>query len=165
MTKLDTTQVRRVAEDDIGPLAKLWYDGWYEAHAHLVPLELIRLRTLDSFRDRLRANLENVRAVGPPGAPLGFSMLRGNELYQLYVSRQARGGGMATALIADAEARLAEAGTETAILDCAIGNLRAARFYDKQGWHRTGTVAVHVETTEGDFPLEIWRYEKQLRGQ
>ena len=162
MGPVDSRQARRVTDEDVDALAILWYDGWHEAHAHLVPVELTHLRTLENFRDRLRAGLENVRAVGPSGDPLGFSMLRGDELYQLYVSRHARGGGVATMLIADAETRLAEAGVEIAKLDCAIGNLRAARFYEKKGWHRTGTVGVHVETLEGDFPLEVWRYEKPL---
>jgi ribosomal protein S18 acetylase RimI-like enzyme len=47
-------------------------------------------------------------------------------LYQLFVSPHARGSGVAAALIADAEARLAERGVQTAWLACAIGNDRAS---------------------------------------
>jgi ribosomal protein S18 acetylase RimI-like enzyme len=90
--------------------------------------------------------------------------VRGAELYQLFVSAQSRGSGTATALIADAEARLAESGIETAWLACAIGNERAARFYEKRGWHRVGIMVNHAETADGTFPLEVWRYEKSLRG-
>jgi ribosomal protein S18 acetylase RimI-like enzyme len=90
--------------------------------------------------------------------------VRGAELYQLFVSAQSRGSGTATALIADAEARLAESGIETAWLACAIGNERAARFYEKCGWHRVGIMVNHAETADGTFPLEVWRYEKSLRG-
>jgi GNAT superfamily N-acetyltransferase len=43
-------------------------------------------------------------------------MLKGDELYQLYVSAPARGSGVAAALVADAEARLAEGGVKTAWL-------------------------------------------------
>ena len=71
--------------------------------------------------------------IGPRGAPLGFTMLKGDEVYQLYVSREARGRGVAAALMADAEQRLAARGVSDAWLACAIGNERAARFYEKQG--------------------------------
>jgi len=89
-------------------------------------------------------------------------MIKGDELYQLYVSSQFRGSGVAAALIADAEERLAESGVTTAWLDCAIGNERAARFYEKCGWQRTGIVVSELETPNGIFPLEVWRYEKAV---
>jgi len=155
-------EVRAAEEVEIGHLAKLWYDGWQDAHAQIVPAELARLRTLESFRDRLQATLPNVRVVGPSGAPVGFCIVRGDELYQLYVVAQSRGTGVAAALIADAEARLSENGAETAWLACAIGNERAAKFYEKCGWHRAGTMVNHLETTSGTFLLEVWRYEKSL---
>ena len=70
---------------------------------------------------------------------------------------------MAAVLIADAEAHLREAGVDTAWLACAVGNERAARFYEKCGWLRTGTVTEDVVVPGGTFPLEVWRYEKSLR--
>lgn len=106
--------------------------------------------------------LPTVRVVGPPGAPLGFHMLKDDELYQLYVSAEARGKGVAAALIADAEDQLRERGFATAWLACAIGNERAARFYEKSGWRRAGNMINHLETQEGAFDLEVWRYEKSL---
>jgi ribosomal protein S18 acetylase RimI-like enzyme len=155
-------RVRPAEEAEIDHLAKVWYDGWHEAHAQIVPVELTRLRTVESFRDRLQAALPSIRVVGPSGAPVGFCIVKGDELYQLFVSAQSRGSGVAAALIADAEARLSEAGVETAWLACAIGNERAARFYEKRGWHRVDTVVNHVETSHGEFALEVWRYEKPL---
>jgi GNAT superfamily N-acetyltransferase len=140
----------------------IWYAGWHEAHAHLVPAELTGLRTLESFRARLEAALPRVRVVGPSGDPAGFCLLKGNELYQLFVSAKARGSGVAAALVADAEIRLARGGAETAWLACAIGNERAARFYEKCGWRLAGTINCQAETSNGVSPLEVWRYEKQL---
>jgi ribosomal protein S18 acetylase RimI-like enzyme len=154
--------VRAAKEADIGQLAKIWYEGWHYAHAQIVPAELTRLRTLESFRDRLQVALPSVRVVGRPGEPVGFCIVKGNELYQLFVSAQSRGSGVAAALMADAAARLSENGVETAWLACAIGNERAAKFYEKCGWHRTGTMINHLETSKGTFPLEVWRYEKSL---
>lgn len=153
----------RAAEDrELDQLATLWHAGWHEAHAQIVPADLTRLRTLESFRSRLRAAFPDIRVAGQPGAPVGFCIVKGDELYQLFVAPASRGSGVAAALVADAEARLRESGVETAWLACAIGNERAARFYEKCGWHRVGTIANVVETAEGPFPLDVWRYEKSL---
>jgi GNAT superfamily N-acetyltransferase len=147
---------------EIGQLAKIWFDGWQDAHARIVPAELARLRTFQSFEQRLRAALSGVRAAGEVGAPVGFYFLKGAELYQLYVASNARGSGIAAGLMADAEAHLREKDVHTAWLACAIGNDRADRFYEKCGWSKTGTVTDDVEVSGGTFALEVWRYEKSL---
>lgn len=156
-------QVRAVEAGEIDHLARLWHDVWHESHATFAPPELIRLRTLESFRDRLEAVRPDVHVAGPVGAPLGLCVVRGDELYQLFVAREAHGAGVAAALIADAEARLAARGVETAWLACAIGNMRAARFYEKSGWHLAGTFVMMAETSNGPFPVDQWRFEKRLR--
>ena len=156
-------EVRSAEKEEIDSLAKIWYDGWRDAHLQIVPAELARVRTPESFGPRLRDLLADVRVVGPVGAPLGFSIVKDDELYQLYVAAHARGAGVAAALMADAEARLARDGFETAWLACAIGNDRAARFYEKSGWRRAGNMINHLETTDGAFDLEVWRYEKSLK--
>jgi ribosomal protein S18 acetylase RimI-like enzyme len=155
--------VRDAEKSEIQTLAKIWFDGWQDAHARVLPVELARLRTLESFQDRLDAALDRVRVVGPAGAPSGFCMTKDAQLHQLYVTPQARGSGVAAALIQDAEVRLSAEGVSTAWLVCAIGNERAARFYEKCGWSLAGTVIEHLEAGSGTFPLEIWRYEKSLK--
>jgi GNAT superfamily N-acetyltransferase len=160
---LTGTNIRDAKPSEIGHLAKIWFDGWQDAHARIVPAELARLRTLQSFEERLRAAPTGVRVAGAVGAPVGFYFLKGAELYQFYVSSGARGSGVAAVLMADAEARLDESGVPTAWLTCAIGNDRAARFYEKCGWFRVGTVTEDVEVPDGTFALEVWRYEKSLR--
>ncbi len=153
----------RAAEDaDAEPLARLWWAGWHDAHTAIVPAGLTQLRTLDNFRDRMRAALPAVRTIGPPGEPIGFHYVTGDELNQFYLAAEARGSGVAGALIADAEAQMSARGVETAWLACAIGNRRAARFYEKSGWRLAATARVLSETSEGPYPLDIWRYEKRL---
>ena len=147
---------------ETGALARLWYDGWQDAHAAILPATLARARTRESFAERMAAALADVRVIGPQGAPLGFAMLKGDELYQFYVASEARGAGVAAALMADAEVQLSARGVETAWLACAIGNARAARFYEKSGWHLAKTVVNRLDTVDGPFDLEIWRYEKHL---
>ena len=167
MTVWDATERRHVRDADrteIDRLAQIWHDGWHEAHAAIVPPGLASMRTLESFHHRLAEGLADTRVVGPRGEPDGFSMLKGAELYQLYVAARARGTGAAAALIDDAESRIAARGERTAWLACAIGNERAARFYEKRGWHRVGTVTYDAPTSAGPFPLEVWRYEKVVGG-
>ena len=154
--------VRDAKAGEVDQLAQIWFDGWQDAHAQILPAELRRLRTLESFRERLDGGLQNVRVAEVSGSPAGFYMVKGDELDQLYVSASARGTGVAVALMSDAEARFREAGVKTAWLACAIGNERATRFYEKCGWTRVGTMTHHAETSEGPYSLEVWRYERSL---
>lgn len=154
--------VRAAEETELDQLAGIWHDGWQDAHARILPAELARHRTPESFRHRLLEALASLRVVGPPGQPSGFCIIKDNELYQLYVATGARGSGAAAALLADAEKRLHALGVKTAWLACAIGNERAAKFYEKSGWHRTGNMIVQLPIQDGFFPLEVWRHEKSL---
>ena len=155
-------RVRDAQADDIEPLAQLWFDGWHDAHARLLPPELVQDRSAERLRERLEQMLARVRVAGGRGTPLGFHVVDGDELNQLYVAAKARGMGVAAALVADAEALMAGAGVKAAWLACAIGNERAARFYEKCGWRRIGTMMSYVTTAAGRVPLEVWRYEKPL---
>lgn len=163
MVDISTVTVRPAHSAEIDALGALWHDSWHDAHAEILPAELKRRRTLQSFRDRIERLLASVRVAGEPGAPLGFHILKGDELYQFYVRAEARGTGVAAALMRDAEARFLERGLETAWLACAIDNRRAARFYEKCGWRLAGNMISNLETPEGVFPLEVWRYEKRLQ--
>ena len=162
MSNEQAIKVRAAEEREIPRLAEIWYRGWLDAHAEILPEELKRERTLESFRLRLKDLLPDTRVVGPAGAPLGFYMVKDAEVYQFYVAAEARGTGVAAPLLAHAEDRLARSGFETAWLACAIGNDRAARFYEKSGWSRVGKMVNHVETSAGPFNIEVWRYEKDL---
>jgi GNAT superfamily N-acetyltransferase len=154
--------VRLAEQTELNELAALWHQAWHDAHAQIVPTELTRLRAVEHFRQRIEAAVADTRVVGPVGAPQGLCLIKGAELYQLFAARAARGTGVAASLIDEAEARLARLGIETAWLACAIGNVRAARFYEKRGWHRMGTMVNTAETVSGNFQLEVWRYEKSL---
>ena len=154
--------VRAASESEIDHLATLWYNGWQDAHAQILPAELARHRTLASFRQRLQAELPDVRVIGPTGEPVGLCTVKDDELNQLYVQTAARGTGIAARLLADGETRIRARGVRTAWLACAIGNVRAAKFYEKHGWHYAGNVVIHLEIPGGTFPLQVWRYEKHL---
>ncbi len=155
--------IRPAEPTEVDQLAQVWFDAWNDAHAQIVPVQLAQLRTFENFRERMQKELPKVRVAGAPGEPVGFCLVRGDELYQLFVAATARGTGVAAALMADAESKLSQSGVETAWLACAIGNERAARFYEKCGWRRNGTMTNEAETSEGTFLLQVWRYEKVLR--
>jgi len=57
-------QARRADATEIDALARLWHDGWQDAHAAILPLELARHRTLASFARRLADGLPAVRTLG-----------------------------------------------------------------------------------------------------
>ena len=157
-----TVVLRDALPADLEALLSIWYDGWQDAHASIVPVGLRRLRTKANLRERLPAMLPRMRVAEVDGRPVGFCVLKGEELDQLYVDERVRGAGVAAALIADAEARLRAAGVRVAWLACAIGNHRAARFYEKSGWVRAREETIQLETPAWLLPLEIWRYEKEL---
>jgi GNAT superfamily N-acetyltransferase len=154
--------VRPAQPVELAALAQLWWQGWRDAHLPIVPEALAQLRTLDSYTTRMAAALPQVRVLGPIGAPIGLYLIKGGELNQLYLAAEARGAGFAAVLMADAETHLADAGVRKAWLACAIGNDRAARFYEKSGWVRARAETILTETSAGPFPLEVWRYEKVL---
>lgn len=158
----NAVKVRDAQARDIPALARLWHQGWHDAHAKLLPPDVAKARTLQIFTTRLAAGLEDARTVGPIGTPLGLCIVKGDELNQLYVAKEAQGRGVAAALTEDAEMRLRSSGVETAWLTCAIGNWRAARFYEKAGWHLARTVILPLKALSGELEVEVWRYEKRL---
>lgn len=155
-------RIRPADPREVDALARLWHDGWQDAHAAILPAALARIRTPENFRERLQAALARVRVGEVDGSAAGFCIVEGDELYQLFVSPHARGTGLAAALVADAEARMAAAGVGSAWLACAIGNDRAARFYEKCGWRRAGDMISRLPVPGGVFELEVWRFEKRL---
>jgi len=156
-------KVRNATSDLLPRLADIWFEGWQSGHAQHVPRELTELRTRESFLLRLETYLVKIRVISSENEQaLGFHIIKDDEIYQFYVSAQSRGQGIAAVLIADAEQQLRRAGVRTAWLACAIGNDRAARFYEKSGWHRAAARTENVETSNGTFPLQIWQYEKEV---
>ena len=78
------------------------------------------------------------------------------------MSAEARGTGLAAALLVDGEKRLAENGVTHAHLLCLPENTRAARFYEKHGWDTGGPTMETLFTEDGPFALPLLRFEKTL---
>ena len=153
--------IRDAKQSDVKNIAELWHVSWHDAHSHIVPKELTRIRTPESFTKRTQRHLSNLRVAGDGGID-GLCITKGDELFQLYVSQISRGTGLAKMLLADAERRLSFHGISRAWLVCAIGNDRAAKFYNKCGWDLTQTIIDELEILDGTFSLKVWKFEKQL---
>src|SRR5262245_59307512 len=106
----NVTTVRPATVSELDALARIWHEGWHDAHARIAPAGLVKARTLDQFHTRMTAALADTFVVGLRGAPDGFVMLKEDELYQFYVARAARGSGAADMLMEAAEAELARRG-------------------------------------------------------
>ena len=147
----------------VATIARIWRNGWHDAHAEIVPSELRARRTDQSFATRAAKHVENTEVALIDTQIVGFCMTQADELYQMYVTAHARGTGVAGALIQSAEARIQGAGHKQAWLACAVGNDRAGRFYEKSGWINSSTEPVELETAEGPFFLDVWRFTKALK--
>ena len=157
--KFDLTEP---SAEQISEVAAIWAAGWQEAHADIVPAALTALRTPGSFLKRAQNAAGQTRIALSEGTVLGFVMVQADELYQMYVAPEGRGTGVAQALMADAEQRIAAAGATTAWLACAVGNDRAVRFYEKCGWVNAGLKEVELDTPGDPFRLTVIRFEKTL---
>ncbi|WP_439140023.1 hypothetical protein [Planktotalea sp.] len=87
--------IDNLIQDFIPEVASLWHDGWIDGHAAVVPVALSKLRTLDSFQSCAKDNLEICRAAISQDQLLGFTMVKADEVYQMYVGAAARGRGVA----------------------------------------------------------------------
>lgn len=155
--------LRQPTQTHIDALADIWFTGWHQAHAGLLPDELVQARTLESFAERCRLELSDIRTAVLAEDVCGFFMVKDDELAQIFVRSQVRGTGIAAGLLENAERQMRSAGIEMAWLDCVIGNERAARFYEKHGWQRRKDNAfVTVDIPSGPREIEVWRYQKRL---
>jgi ribosomal protein S18 acetylase RimI-like enzyme len=123
-------------------VARVHVRAWQVGYRGLLPAAY-----LDSLRAEDRAARYTFeRSEGPrttvavdSGAIVGFATIHGSELSALHVDPEAWSTGVGRALIARARADLAAAGVAEAHLWLLVGNARAQRFYERDGWVTDGT--------------------------
>lgn len=153
-------QFRQARVEDCAAISAMWHSGWHQGHATHVSADLVATRTPAEFDGRTKAHLSRTTLAERDGVLAGFFMLKDDELYQFYIGADFRGTDAATQQMAEVEKALAG---RVAWLACAVGNLRAARFYEKARWARQGTFVYSVETSSGPMDVDEWRYQKDLR--
>ena len=157
------TTIRPAGDADMAAVADLWHEGWHDGHAGHVPDGLTAVRTLDAFHERTPSRVADTAvAVSGTGVLLGFVMVVGDEVEQVFVGRASRGTDLAALLLTEAERRVAAAGHSSAWLAVVAGNARARRFYEKQGWVDTGDLPYEVTAGGRTWTSPCRRYVKEV---
>ncbi|KJF65692.1 GCN5 family acetyltransferase [Rhizobium nepotum 39/7] len=157
-------EIRPAKTIDHESIVQLWHQGWHDAHADIVPSEVLAFRTKDHFSLWLKEAQDAFYVATEDDRVLGLSVKRA-EVVKLYVSTRARGTGVAHALLSHAERLLHGAGITTAVLFCTAGDVRAERFYQREGRslkHSFVDVLWTPKTVDMKFMVSTHRYEKDL---
>ena len=145
-----TVTVRAAVPDDADAVAAIWYAGWGDGHIGHVPEELVAIRTEESFWTRAADRIADTTVAVVGDEVAGFVMVVGDEVEQVYVSRDHRGSGVAGTLLSEAERQVKANGHREAWLAVATGNARARRFYERSGWADGGAFDYPATIETGD---------------
>src|SRR6478735_10580303 len=137
-------ELRPARPDDMATVADIWHRAWHVAHPGHVPEGLTQARTLEAFGERTPSRVADTTVAEVDGELVGFTMVAGDEVEQVFVDPDRHGTGVAGPLLAAAEQRVAAAGYDVAWLAVVVGNARARRFYEKQGWYDAGDLPYEV---------------------
>ena len=96
------------------------------------------------------------------GEVVGFVMVVGDEVEQVFVAAAHRGGGVAGLLLDEAERRVAAGGHAEAWLSVVAGNARARRFYAGRGWSDGGDLPYEVTAGGTTYVSPCRRYAKRV---
>jgi ribosomal protein S18 acetylase RimI-like enzyme len=164
MTASSGVTLRPAVAGDVDVIADIWHRGWRDGHVGHVPDALLPHRQFSDFLRRVPPRIPDTTVATIDGRVVGFVALKGDEVEHFYVALDARGTGVADALMRHAEQVIAGR-AEFAWLSVVEGNTRARRFYEKAGWRDTGPFEYHAEIEGGTLPVPCHRYEKRVRAQ
>jgi ribosomal protein S18 acetylase RimI-like enzyme len=150
--------VRKATSNDVDAVVRIWHVGWMDGHLGHVPQELVLHRNEEQFVSRARTRIECMWVAESHGQTVGFVVVKGDEVEQLYVDRTARGTGVAATLLRKGEAEIRGAGHRQAWLAVVAGNQRARSFYSRLGWRDSGPISYSAETEIGPLKIPSHRY-------
>ncbi len=159
---MSTVTLRPARTEDMAGVADLWHHAWHVAHAGHVPEGLTTARTLEAFHERTPGRVADTTIAEVEGHLVGFIMIEGDEVEQVFVDPGHHGSGVAAPLLAEAERQVAAAGHAEAWLAVVAGNARARRFYEKHGWRDTGDLPYEVTAGSTTYVSPCRRYVKAL---
>jgi GNAT superfamily N-acetyltransferase len=154
--------IRPAEPEDASAVADIWHHGWVDGHLGHVPDNLVAIRTVGSFSTRAAQRVGDTVVATVDGTLAGFVMVVGDEVEQVYVSRHHRGTGVAAALLAESERLVKETGHDQAWLAVAVGNARARRFYERNGWTDQGAFDYPAASEDGSIAVPCHRYVKRV---
>jgi len=159
---MSTVTLRPARPSDAPTVATIWYDGWRDGHLGHVPEQLVAIRTEESFGTRAADRVGDTTVAAVDDAVAGFVMVVGDEVEQVYVSKDHRGTGVAVQLLAEAARQVAANGHQRAWLAVATGNARARRFYARQGWADEGPFDYPATGVDAPIRVPCHRYTKRV---
>lgn len=154
--------IRPARPEDMAVVADIWHRAWHVAHPGHVPAGLTAARTLEAFHARTPARVADTTVAEVDGRLVGFTMVAGDEVEQVFVDPDQHGSGVAAPLLAAAEQQVAAAGHGVAWLAVVVGNARARAFYEKHGWHDAGDLPYEVSAGGTAYISPCRRYEKAV---
>ncbi len=159
---MSSPTLRPATADDMAGVADLWHAAWHEAHVGHVPGGLTAARTLPTFQARTPSRVADTTVAEVDGRLAGFVMTEGSEVEQLFVAAAHRGSGVAALLLDEGERRVAAAGHRVAWLAVVVGNARARRFYQRQGWADEGPLPYEVSAGGTTYVSPCRRYVRTV---
>ncbi len=153
--------IRKAEKTDIPALARVWNDSWHAGHGHIDPVAA-KFRDLAYFEERIVSGLARMIVAEEDGKIVGFSGWEGDGIAQVFIAPSHFGTNVAPRLLATVEAILKAEGYQRIWLHCAVGNDRARRFYEKNGWRVARVFDDEVGTREGPRPMRAWHMEKTV---
>ncbi|MGB0100532.1 MAG: GNAT family N-acetyltransferase [Nocardioides sp.] len=152
--------LRPAVPADMATVADIWHRAWHAAHPGSVPDGLTAARTLEAFQERTPSRVADTVVAEVDGRLVGFTMVAGDEVEQVFVDPELHGAGVAGPLLAAAEQQVAASGHDVAWLAAVVGNGRARRFYEKHGWVDAGDLPYEVIALGQHYVSSCRRYEK-----
>lgn len=163
--------IRPATTRDARPIARVQVRGWQVGYRGIVPDAYLAQLTVEDRSNHWLAyqaspqRMEHLVAEDGEEAVVGWAAFGANqsdldagtgELGALYVDPVHWNRGVGGALLWEAEAGLAAAGYERAVLWTLAANDRTRRFYEHRGWHFDGVTAPHGSGAD------VVRYAKDL---
>jgi GNAT superfamily N-acetyltransferase len=127
--------IRRATPDDADAIAAVQARAWRHAYADIVEAERMPVpeHQAPRFAEHIAGGGE-VHVWDEDGRVVGFAALDGNELRAIYVDPPAQGAGVGSALLEAAVGGLRAAGHGEAFLWTFEANGLARAFYERHGW-------------------------------
>jgi ribosomal protein S18 acetylase RimI-like enzyme len=166
--------VRGATADDARSIAEVHVASWRWAYRGQVPDEILGSLSVDEREAMWRRSLEEGKertavAIDESGSLVGFvgtgpagdddADERTGEVYAIYVLEDAAGSGIGTALLRRGEDDLRSDGYRRVTLWVLTSNVRAHRFYERNGWVFDGRRSTY---RVGEVDLPILRYARDL---
>lgn len=157
-------RLRSATDEDAAAVATIWHQGWRDGHLGFVPEGVVSMRSAESFAARARDRVADTTVAELDGVVVGFVMVVGDEVEQVYLSADHRGAGIADVLLDEAERQVSAAGHDRAWLAVVAGNARARSFYRRRGWSDAGDLVYRAGTATPGETVEVpsRRYVKRV---